>query len=187
MDNERLSCTTPQLSELNRLQSPTTHWLMCLHTRLYSLTPPGKKYHSKVTCQGTNTKAKARIWRPKGVEKLRQTGSTAEYSQRIQHEEMMPKLLCAVIIWGKCSLSLYNFRSLLEDLWKQSVMISVEHSPIAKGFPLNAARNISGYAAALHVYFNLLGNLFGGTPSKRKEQIWGLVRTELVMLAGMKQ
>ena len=52
---------------------------------------------------------------------------------------------------------------------------------------MNAARNISACAAALHVYFTLLGNLSGGAPSRRKEQIWSSVRTKLLMLAAVKQ
>ena len=39
---------------------------------------------------------------------------------------------------------------------------------LPKGFPLNAARRISAYAAALHVYPNLLGNLSGGNAIKEK-------------------
>lgn len=58
---------------------------------------------------------------------------------------------------------------------------------LPKGFPLNAARNISACAAALHVYFNLLGNLSGGTPSRRKEPIWSSVRTKLLILAELKK
>lgn len=52
---------------------------------------------------------------------------------------------------------------------------------------MNAARNISAYAAALHVYFNLLGNLSGGAPSRRKEPIWSSVRAELLTPAGVKR
>ena len=68
-------------------------------------------------------------------------------------------------------------------------MVSEEETfpPMPKGFPLNAASNISACAAALHVYFNLLGKLSGGTPSRREEPIRSSARTKLLTRAAVKE
>ncbi len=69
----------------------------CVYTHDCSFTPPGKKYHSKVTCQGTKTKAGARIRRLK------------------RSREFAPNWLCSRILsddtaWGDDTLCSYYIR-----------------------------------------------------------------------------
>lgn len=170
-------------------QTPVSQYTLIdvfTHTQLYSLSPPGKKYHSKVTCQGTKTKAKARIWKLKGAGNLCQTGRI--FWDDTAWGDDAQVVLCGYYIRKMCIVFI-QFQELTGRPVKAvcNGFQRKKHSPIAKGFPLNAARNISAYAAALHVYFNLLGNLSGGAPSRRKEPIWSSVRTDLLMQAWVKR
>lgn len=132
------------------------------HRELNSFTPPGEK---NIIVKGFARKLthRERIWAKMAPQ---------QNALRMQHEEMMPKLL---FFYWLYTANVHSLIFAISEAYWETCENSLQwfqrkkHYPIAKRFILNAARNILVCAAALHVYFNLLGSVPGETPSKTRK------------------
>lgn len=166
-------------------------WCVYAHSSVVSHHLGKKKYHSKVACQWRTTKAKARIWRLEGAENVCQSGSAAETLRWYRVRRWCPS--CCVLILYKANVHCLtqrqkltgrsSVRSLLEEVWNRKHLVKRSRGRNSLQTPMNPARNISAYAASLHVYFYLVGNLSWWAPSRRKEPRWSSARPEPLMLA----
>lgn len=164
--------------------APSALWLMCLHTQLCSFTPPWEK------------KSIIAKWLAREEQQRQKPGFEDWKEQRMCANLALLQKLSDDTAWGddarvavcryyirQMCIVLHSFRSLREQVWNRKHLVKCLRGRDVLQTPMNPARNISAYAAALHVYFYLVGNLSRRAPSRRKEPIWSSARTELLTLA----